>query len=266
MLQASGRKSREITEVTREENALFLISEAGMIRLIPQADRRYGFPGQKTKALERSRGRNTRLCPAAVSVRRGPRFRTAARPGHPVVELAGKRQGDPLETARLRLIVTRATGSIRYERPDGTALLSERAWESKNTEGYDSFRPVINENTRVEEVATPDGVKRRIKEADRVFDRKLYRTRLYLEFAPQERLYGLGQEEEGAWDLRHTTQYLHQANLKIAIPLLLSGNGYGILLSTRGRRYLTIRSMAHISIRKRMNIWIIISWREARRR
>ena len=38
MLQASGRKSREITEVTREENALFLISEAGMIRLIPQAD------------------------------------------------------------------------------------------------------------------------------------------------------------------------------------------------------------------------------------
>ena len=93
---------------------------------------------------------------------------------------------------------------------------------------------MINENTRVEEVATPDGVKRRIKEADRVFDRKLYRTRLYLEFAPQERLYGLGQEEEGAWDLRHTTQYLHQANLKIAIPLLLSGNGYGILLSTQG--------------------------------
>ena len=41
-------------------------------------------------------------------------------------------------------------------------------------------------------------------------------------------------EAEGAWDLRHTTQYLHQANLKIAIPLLLSGNGYGILLSTQG--------------------------------
>ena len=93
---------------------------------------------------------------------------------------------------------------------------------------------MINENTRVEEVATPDGVKRRIREADRVFDRKLCRTRLYLEFAPQERLYGLGQEEEGAWDLRHTAQYLHQANLKIAIPLLLSGNGYGILLSTQG--------------------------------
>ena len=93
---------------------------------------------------------------------------------------------------------------------------------------------MINENTRVEEVATPDGIKRRIREADRIFDRKLCRTRLYLEFAPGERLYGLGQAEEGVRDLRHTVQYLHQANLKIAIPLLLSGNGYGILLSTQG--------------------------------
>ena len=39
MLQASRRKSRAIKEATREENALFLTSEAGIIRLIPQTDR-----------------------------------------------------------------------------------------------------------------------------------------------------------------------------------------------------------------------------------
>ena len=35
MLQASGRKSRVITGVSKEGNALFLTSEAGIIRLIP---------------------------------------------------------------------------------------------------------------------------------------------------------------------------------------------------------------------------------------
>ena len=55
MLQASGRKSREITEVTREENALFLISEAGMIRLIPQAEILLGEYGQRIQdAAERA--------------------------------------------------------------------------------------------------------------------------------------------------------------------------------------------------------------------
>ena len=38
MLQASGRKSRVITGVSKEGNALFLTSEAGIIRLIPQTE------------------------------------------------------------------------------------------------------------------------------------------------------------------------------------------------------------------------------------
>lgn len=229
MLQASGRKSRAITEVTREENALFLTSEAGIIRLIPQTDRAVRVSWTENGSFGKEQGAEyADLSGSCVCPERGPA---------PDTRWWKWEENDReirLETAQLHLIAARATGSIRYERPDGTPLLAERAWESKNTEDYDSFRPVINKNTRVEEVATPDGIKRRIKEADRVFDRKLCRTRLYLDFAPGERLYGLGQAEEGVWNLRHTTQYLHQANLKIAIPLLLSGNGYGILLSTQG--------------------------------
>ena len=223
MLQASGRKSRAVTEVTREENALFLKSEAGIIRLIPQTDRAVRVSWTENGSFGKEQGdeyadlSGSFTCPDTRNWKWTENDREIR-----------------LETAQLHLIVARDTGSIRYERPDGTALLAERAWESKTTEEYDAFRPVINENTRVEEVATPDGIKKRIKEADRVFDRKLCRTRLYLDFVPGERLYGLGQAEEGVWNLRHTTQYLHQANLKIAIPLLLSGNGYGILLSTQG--------------------------------
>ena len=84
----------------------------------------------------------------------------------------------------------------------------------------------------IEEIETPDGLKKRIKEATRVFDRKLYRTRLYLNWQQDEKLYGLGQAQEGVLNLRGTTQYIHQANMKIAIPMLVSTKGYGILLAT----------------------------------
>ncbi|HJA92150.1 MAG TPA: glycoside hydrolase family 31 protein [Candidatus Eisenbergiella merdipullorum] len=235
MLQASGRKSRVITGISREGNALFLTSEAGIIRLIPQTERAVRVSWTENGSFAGEQGAEY----ADLSESFACTEPYAWKDTFACADIRGwnLQENDReirLETAQLHLIVARFTGSIRYERPDGTPLLAERAWESKNTESYDSFRPVINENTRVEEAVTPDGIKKRIKEADRVFDRKLCRTRLYLEFAPEERLYGLGQAEEGVWDLRHTTQYLHQANLKIAIPLLLSENGYGILLSTQG--------------------------------
>ena len=235
MLQASGRKSRAVTEVTREENALFLTSEAGIIRLIPQTDRAVRVSWTENGSFGKEQGAEyADLSGGCICQEGAPVSDGCTATDNRWWSWQENDREIRLETAQLHLIVARATGSIRYERPDGTPLAAERAWESKNTEDYDSFRPVINENTRVEEVATPDGIKRRIREADRIFDRKLCRTRLYLEFAPGERLYGLGQAEEGVRDLRHTVQYLHQANLKIAIPLLLSGNGYGILLSTQG--------------------------------
>lgn len=184
MLQAAGRKSRAITKAVREKNALFLLSESGIIRLIPQTDRAVRISYTESADFGKEQGEEyADLSSSCI---------------WDWEETAGEIR---LETAALRLVVIRSTGSIRFERPDGTYLAAERAWESKNVEEFDG---------------------------------KLCHTRLYFQFAPQERLYGLGQAEEGVWDLRHTTQYLHQANLKIAIPLLLSGNGYGILLSTQG--------------------------------
>ena len=217
MLQAEKRKERTITEARREGNALFLFSEAGTIRLIPQTDRAVRVSYTENGVFGTEQGQEYADLSASC-----------------VWDWQEDDREIRLETAALRLTVVRSTGSIRYEKADGTRLAAERAWESKNAEAYDVYRPVIGENTRYEEIRTPDGVKRRIRAAEKVFDRKLCRTRLCLEFAPGERLYGLGQSEEGIWDLRHTVRYLHQANLKIAIPLLLSGNGYGILLSTQG--------------------------------
>ncbi len=44
-----------------------------------------------------------------------------------------------------------------------------------------------------------------------------------------EALYGLGQHQEGIFDIRGVPIRLHQANTNISIPFLLSSKGYGIL-------------------------------------
>lgn len=47
--------------------------------------------------------------------------------------------------------------------------------------------------------------------------------------SPGEALYGLGQHQEGFFDLRDIPVELLQANTNIAIPFLISTNGYGLL-------------------------------------
>lgn len=196
---------------------MFLEQESGVIRIVPQS-----------AGIIRVSYTESGLFPVC----QGEEF--AELSGADPWEYAEEEQDICIRTGSLVVRVDRRSGSLRYEERGGRLLLREASRESKTVEAYDSYRTVAGGRTRFEEIVTPDGVKRRIREAEREFDKKLYRTKLSLVFEEEELLYGLGQAEEGVWNLRHTTQYLHQANLKIAIPMLLSDRGYGILLSTRG--------------------------------
>lgn len=137
-----------------------------------------------------------------------------------------------LSTKTLSLYVDKNTASIRYYDFNGNLLLKEREQESKNLEEFDSFKTVIEENTNIVKVVTPDGIKEVVKDAAKIFDKKLYRSRLFLEWQEEEALYGLGQHAEGYLNLRGTSAFLHQANMKIAIPMLVSSLGYGLLMDT----------------------------------
>lgn len=217
MLKVTPRKSREIREVKREAGKLFLFSEAGMIRLWPQTERMIRV--SYTEETEFSSGQGCDL----EELDHGSISWTFSENKEEILVC----------TSRILVRIRRATGSLRFEKPDGTLLLMEAEQESKVLEGFDVWRTVVNGNTQVEEIRTADGIKRRIRSAGRVLEGRLYHTRLSLRFQDDEVLYGLGQAEEGVWDLRHTTQYLHQANMKIAVPMLVSSRGYGILLSTQ---------------------------------
>jgi alpha-D-xyloside xylohydrolase len=47
--------------------------------------------------------------------------------------------------------------------------------------------------------------------------------------APGEAFYGLGQHQSGLWNYRGTMVHLQQKNMEVAIPVLVSSKGYGVL-------------------------------------
>ena len=110
----------------------------------------------------------------------------------------GKKQVK-LATAKLTVVVDVSTGSLSFVSKEGTQLLSE----------------------------PNDGGKR--FDADSVFEAKAWHVQQTFLSPGDEALYGLGQHQEGIFNLRGVPVRLSQANTNISIPFVLSSNGYGIL-------------------------------------
>jgi alpha-D-xyloside xylohydrolase len=126
-----------------------------------------------------------------------------------------------LSTAKLRVVIERESGAVHYVVPEGETGAGAtgpgstgRGMRGKmlTTDGYRSMRPVeVNgEKTFHAEVVFPI-------------------------YGSHEGLYGLGQHQAGVWNYRGETVDLSQENTNIAIPLLISTNGYGIFWNNDSR-------------------------------
>ncbi|MFZ1014010.1 MAG: TIM-barrel domain-containing protein [Terracidiphilus sp.] len=105
---------------------------------------------------------------------------------------------DSVQTANVKVEVDEATGAIRFFTASGDLILGEQPQKGRSVPGSDN----------------PDS-------SDRVRQTFL--------LSPGESLYGLGQHQEGLFNLRSIPVRLLQANTNIAIPFLISTNGYGLL-------------------------------------
>lgn len=213
MLTANSPQSRAITGVERKDDRLYLYSQAGTHRLEPK--------NQRT---------------VRVTYTEADAFSDWERPGIvPMEAYAGwnytEDEGEiSLQTDFLKIVIDKKTASYRYYDGTGTLLLQEREKDSKILEAFPAYR-LSEEESDVTEVVTPDGVKKVVKEAVKIPDGTRYHTWLHLKWG-EEALFGLGQHEEGFGSLRGQTVYVHQANRKIAVPMLVSTKGYGILTDT----------------------------------
>ncbi len=138
-----------------------------------------------------------------------------------------------IRTPDIQIKINEETAAVSYMDINGRYLLTERAVCPRQLEKITLYKVADNNSAIVEEIATADGIKKKIKAADKEEYGSAYKTRTYFEFAEDEMLLGFGQGENGEWNLRGSTYYIHQANRKIAIPMVVSTNKYGILLSTK---------------------------------
>jgi alpha-D-xyloside xylohydrolase len=103
-----------------------------------------------------------------------------------------------VQTTKIRVEVDKHTGAIQFLTAGGDPILREQG-----------------QNGRIVPPAEPgdsrDGVRQEFL------------------LSPGEALYGLGQHQEGFFNLRDIPVELLQANTNIAIPFLISTNGYGLL-------------------------------------
>ncbi|WP_026510677.1 glycoside hydrolase family 31 protein [Butyrivibrio sp. LC3010] len=220
MMDVVPAKGRSISKVYEENDAVFMVSEAGVLRIIPQKGGivRVSFSGD-----------------GSFNEEQGKDFLDYR--GSLNYEILGDVTDENMEYISIKtdegtVRVHKKSGVISFYDNKGQLLLSEDKKHPRELEKIPLFRTAKADRVQIEEVVTADGVKKRIKAADKEQYGEAYKTRIFFDFQENELLTGFGQGEHGEWNLRKRTYYVHQANKKIGIPMMVSSRKYGILLST----------------------------------
>lgn len=100
---------------------------------------------------------------------------------------------------------------------------------SVSFEPREIYRNVPDGEPELVTLHTVDGDHMKIANLISVFDRQAWRATMELELDPEEKIFGLGQDEDGVLNKRGTIEYLYQHNMKIPIPMFVSTKGYAVL-------------------------------------
>ncbi len=222
MMDVIHAKDRSISKVYEKNGAVFMESETGTLRVIPQ------------------KGGIVRVsfsCDGEFCEKQGEDFKDySGSIEYTLVEDTGsyaKSSECPrIKTSEGEVRIDKATGAVAFYNASGELLLSERGKNPRELEEITLYRIVNADNAQIEDIVTADGVKKKVKAADREEYGTAYKTRTFFEFDDEEVLTGFGQGENGEWNLRNSTYYVHQGNRKIAMPMMVSSKNYGLLFST----------------------------------
>lgn len=212
MLFAFKPKSRAVSDYKLENGCLYLYSDAGTHRIIPLTDSILRITYTSRKSF------SERIKPGVIFNRISDAW-----------GLADSSNEICFKSDKISLCINKSTASYSYYNADGELLLCEKETESKILEEFTVYK---TSDAVTDTVKTADGEKKVVTQSKKTDSGSLYHTRLHLCWSEGEALYGLGQHEEGFMNLRGKTVYCYQANRKIAVPMLVSSKGYGILTDT----------------------------------
>jgi alpha-D-xyloside xylohydrolase len=165
--------------------------------------------------------------PGVLHIVAGPGSPTAASPHAPWVisactpahfDFAQTDKEATLRTTQLQVSIQLNTGQLTFRDAAGDMLLFE---SDRRTRAYI---------------------------ADTVNGEKLYHVSDRFQPGAQEGFYGLGQHQSGDFNYRGSVVELAQANTDVAVPLLISSNGYGILWNTASRSWFDNRFPSELKL------------------
>jgi len=214
MISPLLQKNSNVKEITQDKNQVFIKSERGITRITIYDEDIFRVSYVEGRDFATEQG--SEFLPAKECVQ---------------YRIEEKEEAIYISTNELLCQIENETAAVNFMRPDRSIDLFSEKKNGRHLEAFDTYKTVGN--IKVEEIKTADGVKKRITSADKEFDKSLFHTRLEFVLDNDEKIFGLGQAEEGYWNLRGTTQYLNQANKKIVVPLFVSTKGYGILFTTQ---------------------------------
>ncbi|WP_051656419.1 glycoside hydrolase family 31 protein [Butyrivibrio sp. AE3004] len=245
MMDVVSAKDRVITNIYEEMGAVFMQSEVGILRVIPQKGGIFRVSFSCDGEFCKEQGEDYADYSGSIDYILSVEEHTAEiniathvnndTYVNNVTNVNGANNGMGLiriKTHEGEVRVNRATGALSFYNSKGEQLLRERENNPRELEKISLFKTINADNLRVEEIKTADGVKKKVKAADKEEYGTAYKTRTYFDFADDEFITGFGQGENGELNLRKTTYYGHQGNRKISIPFLVSSRNYGILMST----------------------------------
>ncbi|WP_027085501.1 TIM-barrel domain-containing protein [Cohnella panacarvi] len=150
------------------------------------------------------------------------------------VHFSVKDESDHLKfcTTSVVVLVDKKTAAFTYYDSNGVLLTKEPSRGGKTLDPVDVVKTVFDENAVLETGQGADGLRVRADNIKKVVDRKAYRTKLEFEWSDGEALYGLGSHEEGMFNLRGQHQFLYQQNMKAVVPVIVSTQGYGVLVDS----------------------------------
>lgn len=215
MLIAGKRPESTIKKIERTERSLILYSDLGNFKIEPWSAEiiRIVYSLADSFAEIQSPG-------------------TVEQPDFSLWSYREKETDIIVKTSAIRLVINKKTAAFSYFDTNGSLLTKEPSTGGKTLIPYNAYKSKLDENSLVEKIETSDGIKEVIIDSEKEFYKQLNHTRLAFEWADGEALYGMGQHEEGILNLRGARKYIHQANMKIAMPFFMSTRGYGILLDT----------------------------------
>jgi alpha-D-xyloside xylohydrolase len=131
-----------------------------------------------------------------------------------------------LATSRLTLEIDQAGGRFTWRDATGKRLTRQPLRDGMLLDPVDVQRAVIEEMKTEQGI---DGERAKARSVRYETVRQAYRTKLAFEFQPNEAIYGLGQHDQGILNYRGQQEYLFQQNMKVAMPMILSTRGWGVL-------------------------------------